>query len=149
MSELAKLNLGSGIDAIPGYVNVDSVAILGVDAIWDLNQEPWPWADESASEVRAYDVFEHVDDPLLFMRECYRVLEYGGLLNMHTCFWKSQNAFTDPTHKRFCTEETWDYWIPGTYLHSRYGAAYAGKVAFVKEIVALDGTELAIQLRRA
>jgi SAM-dependent methyltransferase len=147
-----KLNLGSGIDALPGYTNVDAMLVPGVDVLHNLDVEPWPWNDRTITEIRAFDVFEHVNDPLLFMRECHRVMKPDGLLNLHTCYWKSKNAFTDPTHRRFCTEETFDYWIPGTYLHSRYGAAYASvgdnAAIFRKESLGLDGTELAIRLRR-
>ena len=151
--ELVKLNLGSGTDALPGYVNVDAARIPGVDVVCDLDDGAWPWNDGSVAEIRAFDLFEHVDDPLLFMWECHRVLVTGGLLDLHTCYWTSRNAYTDPTHKRFCTEETWDYWVPGTYLHSRYGAAYAGTgidmATFTKESVRLEGTELAVRLRKA
>lgn len=152
MSELVKLNLGSGIDALSGYVNVDSANVPGVNVICDLDESPWPWNDNGVTEIRAFDIFEHVTDPLLFMRECHRVLVVGGILNLHTCYWRSQNAYTDPTHKRFCTEESFDYWCPGTYLHSRYGNAYAGTgvdaAVFAKEDVHLEGTELAARLRK-
>ena len=70
-------------------------------------------------------------------------------MDMHTCYWRSQNAYTDPTHKRFCTHETWDYWCAGTYLNQRYGAAYTGGFAvFSKLSVELAGTELAVLLKK-
>jgi Methyltransferase domain len=142
------LNLGAGSFPEPGWVNVDAVALPGIDAVHDLDTFPWPWPDGQVQRIKAYDVFEHVDKPLEFMRECWRVLEPGGMLDIHSCYWRSKNAFTDPTHKRACTDETWDYWVPGTYLNQRYGAAYAQGRHFEKVKLGMDGTELAVLLKK-
>jgi hypothetical protein len=144
------LNLGSGSIPLPRYVNVDIAAIPEVDVVHDLDVAPWPWANSTVSVIRAYDIFEHVNEPVLFMQECWRVLQQDGLLDLHVSYWKSENAFTDPTHKRFCTEKTFDYWVAGTDFQARYGAAYGlgGKVQFLKEFCKLDGQELHVQLRK-
>jgi SAM-dependent methyltransferase len=142
----AKLNLGCGSLPERGWVNVDLADLPGVDVVHDLDVFPWPWEDGSIERIKAYDIFEHIARPLEFMRECHRVLRAGGILDIHTCYWRSQNAFTDPTHLRACTEETFDYWIPGTYLHGRYGAAYAQGAHFERFRTELDGTELAVLL---
>ena len=36
-----------------------------IDVAWDLQDLPWPWADDSIDELIAIDVFEHLT---LFMR---------------------------------------------------------------------------------
>jgi hypothetical protein len=144
-----RLNLACGSQPVAGWVNTDFVAQPGVDVAWDLDEIPWPWGDGSAGEIRAFDIFEHVSDPLGFMAECHRVLADAGTLFIHTSYWRSENSFTDPTHKRFCTERTFDYWIPGTAYHARYGAAYGGH-AHPFELVSrrLDGQELAFTFRK-
>lgn len=124
-----RLNLGSGSAPQLDMVNVDRVDISGVDLVHDLDVLPWPFGDATVEMIMAQDVFEHVEDPVGFMTESHRVLESGGELLIKAPHFRHQDAFTDPTHRRFCTEYTWDYWIKGTVLYERHGAAYGG-VAF-------------------
>ena len=60
----------------------------GVDMVHDLDVFPWPWEDGAIERIRAFDVFEHVWQPLPFMRECWRVLRPHGILDMHTVHWR-------------------------------------------------------------
>lgn len=124
-----KLNLGCGSFPIAGYVNVDIANVPGVDVVHDLDVSPWPWETGSVDRIDAKDVFEHVIDAITFVTECHRVLRPGGVLHVRTPHWRSQDAYTDPTHRRFPTEYSFDYWIRGTELFSRHNAAYGG-VAF-------------------
>lgn len=121
-----RLNLGSGSQPrTPGVVNVDLVALPAVDVVHDLDVLPWPWDDASVKAIGAQDVFEHVADPVGFMTESHRVLESGGTLHIKSPHFRHQDAFTDPTHRRFCTPHTWDYWIKGTDLYALHNAAYS------------------------
>jgi cyclopropane fatty-acyl-phospholipid synthase-like methyltransferase len=122
-----RLNLGSGsTPRVSGVVNVDIARLPEVDVVHDLDVLPWPWDDASVKAITAQDVFEHVGDPIGFMTESHRVLETGGELAIKSPHFRHQDAFTDPTHRRFCTLHTWDYWINGTELHKLHGAAYGG-----------------------
>lgn len=157
---MIKINLGCGSQPIEGWVNVDLVKQEGVDIEWNLDAFPWPFEDGEAEAIRAFDVFEHVDDPCGFVSECWRVMAPDALLNVHTAYWRSENSFTDPTHKRFPTERTFDYWIVGADYYTRYGVAYARGAllkerqdgpgaGFKLEAVRLDGgTELDFWLRK-
>lgn len=145
---MVKINLGCGIRTRDGWLNLDVAALPGVDVVHDLDAVPWPFKDGVAEEISAEDVFEHVEDPLAFMAECWRVLAPGGHLRLRTSYWKSESAFTDPTHKRFCTELTFDYWCAGTEYFERYGAAYARGCEFLKIEVRLEDAELLVHLVR-
>jgi SAM-dependent methyltransferase len=141
--ELIKLNLGCGPHILDGYVNADIVPLPGVDIVTDLDQA-WPWEDESAEYILASHLFEHVNDSILFMREAHRVLAEDGILDIRVPYYRHVFAFTDPTHKRFCTELTWDYWIPGRPLHEAYGPGFGsvkGGPRYACDQMLLVGTE--------
>lgn len=143
-----ELVLGCGKHPVDGAVNIDRVPLPGVNITWDLDEGPWPLVDGVFDKVIAEHVFEHVQDPLLFMRECHRVMSPGGTLHITVPHWTSPNAFTDPTHRRFCTEQTWDYWVAGTHLHREMGEQYAGQATFQQVVTSRNkGDLLAVLLR--
>ena len=140
------LNLGAGDKAVEGRVNVDVVPLPGIDVVHDLDEHPWPWRNGEATEIHALHIFEHVADPLGFMQQCWRVLESGGWLHVEVPHWQSRNAFTDPTHRRFCTEDTFRYWVPGTWLWNSMGAAYHRNCPFTERKVRRQGQDLIVDL---
>jgi GT2 family glycosyltransferase/SAM-dependent methyltransferase len=100
----------------------------------DLAFEPIPFEDGSFECVYAYDFLEHIpmrayvreaDGPprtvnamVRLFNEIERVLVPGGVfesMTPHLPHW--QEAFRDPTHVSFWTEQTWDYLArPGELL---------------------------------
>src|SRR5258708_3920650 len=72
-----RLNLGCGPALMEGFVNVDIFAWPGVDVIADLDQ-PWPFEDGSCEFIVAAHVLEHLTEPVLFMKEAWRVLRSGS-----------------------------------------------------------------------
>lgn len=146
---MRRVNLGAGSDIRAGFVNVDWAALPGVDIVHNLDVLPWPFEDASVDEIIANDIFEHVNDALGFVNEIGRILKPGGVLRMRTCHWQHINAHTDPTHRRFPTEHTMDYWIKGTEFFEKYAGAYAAPgVAFERIKIERDGSELLFVLRR-
>lgn len=121
-----RLNLGCGRYPKRGAINVDRIAAPGVDVVHDLDVLPWPFDDNTFQLVSAIQVFEHVDDPVGFMCESWRVLRPGGELYLTVPHWQSENSHTDPTHRRHCTPHTWDYWIAETPLNRSNGPMYGG-----------------------
>ncbi|WP_136602531.1 methyltransferase domain-containing protein [Salinigranum halophilum] len=100
-SELSsrRANLGCGTDYIDGFHNVD-VRNVAADQNVDLNDLPWPWADDTFDLVLLDNVLEHLDDPQLALTECARVVEIGGEVVVRCPYPFSPGAFrTD--HKAF------------------------------------------------
>jgi predicted SAM-dependent methyltransferase len=127
-----RINLGCGQDIRRGWVNVDYCLDLGPGVtVWDLDEHPWPFEDACADEIWGLDIFEHVHDAVGFMVECHRILKPGAPLRLRTPFWQWPDAFTDPTHKRFPTEHTFDFWVKGTTFYENQNRMFGG-VEFIK-----------------
>ena len=143
-----RLNLGAGSNLFNGigWVNVDRVLLPGIQCVHDLDAPgPWPFADGVAEQIVAKDIFEHVADPIKFMTECHRILAPGAGLFIHCPYYRGRDAYTDPTHRRFPTEHTFDFWIPGTLLFSRNNLAYGG-VSFTRRSMEVSRETIAVSL---
>jgi predicted SAM-dependent methyltransferase len=79
----SKIHLGCGSRIFPGWLNVDGSAGEGVDLQWDLRR-PLPLPDASSGMIYGEHILEHLckDDAIRLLRECYRVLEPGGVLRV-------------------------------------------------------------------
>src|ERR671912_1740619 len=76
----AKIQLGSGGNPKPGWINVDLFA-SGADVALDLREE-LPFPSNLASLVYPEHLFEHLEyphDAKRFISEVYRVLQPGGI----------------------------------------------------------------------
>lgn len=142
------LELGAGRKLHSDRINVDIVPGPGVDVVHDLDIHPWPWPDASATDVYATHIFEHVRDPLGFMEDAHRVLEVGGMLHLEVPHFESPNAFTDPTHLRFCTPDTFRYWVPDTWLSDITGDLYHRGCLFDEIRNEQIGHDLHVKLRK-
>ena len=103
-----KLNLGCGSTLVPGYVNVDKYG--SPDVRHDLEEFPWPWGDDSVSEVRLIHVLEHLGTtPAKFLGvldELYRVCRHGARLYIAVPHPRHDFFINDPTHVRAITPDT-------------------------------------------
>ena len=117
-----KLHLGCGNIIKEGYENVDCIARVDVVRVVDLNDLPWPWQDNSISEIFAQDILEHLYplgkceaqmNIVGVMEEIYRVLEPNGVLEAIIPTTEGRGAFQDPTHVTFWNPNTLSYFIDG------------------------------------
>ena len=72
-----------GIDVNPIYAEAGNAFAeeKGVDAVFDTGvAENMPYPSDSFDFIVSYDVFEHVQNIELVMRECFRILKPGGKL---------------------------------------------------------------------
>lgn len=78
-----KLNLGSGPNIKPGWLNID-LFDPGADLQLDL-REPWPFPNDSVSYIYSEHVFEHFEfmhEVPHFLAESKRVLRPGGVFDV-------------------------------------------------------------------
>lgn len=116
------LNIGAGNDPIVGAVNHDITKHHDyIDVVWDLNNLPWPWEDDSFDLVNARAVLEHLDrDLLTTMNEIWRILKPGGVAVIKLPFWQHEVSWEDPTHRRGYALKTFDYFDPSTKIGKKY-----------------------------
>lgn len=85
---------------------IDHDPNCGADVIHELEDLPWPFADNSFDEVHAYEVLEHLGKQGDFrsffahFAEIYRILKPGGHLFATCPKWDSIWAWGDPSHTR-------------------------------------------------
>ena len=113
---IVKLDIGSGWNQEPGFINIDCRQLPGVDIVHDVESLPWPLPDVCATLVMARHMVEHINPTnqgfIKFMDECWRVLKIGGQMMLVTPYAGSPGYWADPTHINGCTPKTWDYFDP-------------------------------------
>ena len=117
-----KLQLGTGNNPLEGYVNCDLTKHRPeIDFAFDLEKD-WPSQyDNFFEEIVAYDVIEHLNDPVKFLDKCWNSLLLKGILNLKACGWRNPNFNIDPTHKHAYDIKSFDYFDPDTELGREYG----------------------------
>ncbi|MBV8816946.1 MAG: class I SAM-dependent methyltransferase [Acidobacteriaceae bacterium] len=78
------LYIGGAGRNVPGYINLDIVAVAGVDLL--ANAEQLPFGAGLFQRVECDAVLEHVRDPAQVMKEIARVLCPGGYAHLVTPF---------------------------------------------------------------
>lgn len=106
MEQKLKLNLGSGRRNIGNdWVNVDKYQHPNVKVVYDLNFMPYPFKDESVDQIYMNHVLEHLENPYEVMLECYRILKFGGTIEIIVPHRDSLNS-SDISHRCYFTERS-------------------------------------------
>ena len=95
------------MNRLEGYVNVDRYG--EPDLRHDLEVLPWPWPDDSVSEVVLKHVLEHLGQApsvyLAIMKELYRVCQDGATIRVIVPYHRHDHFYNDPTHVRAVTAD--------------------------------------------
>jgi SAM-dependent methyltransferase len=118
-----RLNLGSGRDWRPDYLNVDLNAAWKPDVVADICDPDLFYREFPCSrfgttrlqydyfdEIVALDVLEHIPDLSRAMTNCLSLLREGGIMRIHVPYDLSFGAWQDPTHVRAFNERSWWYY---------------------------------------
>lgn len=111
-TEGLRIDLGCGRYKRAGFIGVDKFSVVQPDVVCDFEKEKLPFEDSSVSEIYSSHVFEHIHDIQSVMNEVHRVMAPDGLLTIRVPYWTSEGAYRDPTHVRFFTEKSFEYWQP-------------------------------------
>jgi SAM-dependent methyltransferase len=93
------LDIGCGANKTPGAVGMDINPRTAADVIHDLDDLPYPFADDEFDEVIGRHVIEHVRDPMAVMCELHRITRGGGIVKLVTPHWTNPDFATDLTHR--------------------------------------------------
>lgn len=118
------VNLGSGKDYKPGWLNIDILDRAEPDLVLDLGRpQTWPLrlrgcagADVllqagSLETLYANNVLEHVPDLPCLMGNALTLLQPGGRFVIEVPYERALTAWQDPTHLRALNENSWVYYI--------------------------------------
>ncbi len=119
-----KLNFGSGLDKREGYVNVDVMPSVNPDMVYNLEELPLPWEDNSVDEILMFHFLEHLNllKPAWWFEwwaEVHRILKPGGQVVVIFPRWNSEDAFGDPGHMMILTHQRFLYLSKKAYMVAR------------------------------
>jgi predicted SAM-dependent methyltransferase len=78
-----RLNVGSGLKTVPGFINLDYQWHPGLDICWDVTNGLL-FRDNSASAIFSEHCLEHItrDECRCVLKECFRILEPSGVVRI-------------------------------------------------------------------
>jgi hypothetical protein len=104
-----KLNLGCGSDYLFEWINVDYYDTSKCDVVHNLEEFPWPWEDNSISEIRIIHTLEHLGADwkiyIKILQEMYRICEDDATIKVHVPSPWHWNYISDPSHVRPVTPD--------------------------------------------
>jgi predicted SAM-dependent methyltransferase len=145
-----KLNLGSGTDLRDGFVNIDLIdaADLQIDLEEIGKSKRLPYPDNSVELTLCSHILEHLHNFKDLMNELHRVTKSNGIVTVFVPMYPSKQAFQDPTHVRFFTDDTFSYLNEAHPLHQEHGVNYGFKPWVLQRQAVVSGWELAVNLRK-
>ncbi len=97
------LDIGCGRRKLPEAIGVDASTSSDADVQHDLEAFPWPFKDNTFDLVLLSHVLEHLTDTDKTLKEVRRVAKPGAHVVIQIPYFRSPDAFGDPTHKHFFT----------------------------------------------
>ena len=107
------VDIGCGAKKLNGAFGLDRRKRPGVDIICDF-ENAVPLRTNSVDVVYMSHIMEHIRDLIPFLEEVYSVCRPEAEVRVIVPYYTSRGAFRDPTHVRFITEDTFQYFEPPT-----------------------------------
>lgn len=127
-----KIDIGCGGSKREGFTGVDILKLPGVDVVHNLDEFPYPFADNSVDEIWMDQVLEHLKEPMKTVEELHRIGKVGAKIHIGVPYFRSMYAAIDPTHRNFFSVCWFNYFDPTHPYHSKY--QYSKAKFFIKQI---------------
>lgn len=111
-----KLHLGCGWEKLKGYINCDISKEVNPDKVLDLEKK-LPFNDNSVKEIIINHTLEHIREFMQLMEEFHRVCKNNAIIKIRVPYFAYPGSFQDPTHVRFFTLKTFDYFSKNNDLN--------------------------------
>lgn len=95
------LDIGCGGNRVPNSIGIDIDPNVNPDIVHNLNHYPFPLESNKFDKIYAKHIIEHLDDPISFVKEIFRLLKPGGIAFIATPHFSSYVAYSEPQHKLF------------------------------------------------
>lgn len=123
-----KLNLGSGMDYMDGFCNIDKSDVCRSDIKLNLEFGNFPiWWNNKIELIIANNFFVMVKNYRQIMNECHRVLkcEIGVMECINFDAERYPHLFfQDPEHQHGFTRENYNYLVQGHNAYENFGKIY-------------------------
>jgi predicted SAM-dependent methyltransferase len=130
-----QLNLGIG------HKDMGEIPSIGLP-YWNAEQDMIPRKGGSVGTIWALHFLEHIQNVMWVLRECQRVLQPGGLLNIVVPYGACHMYVHDLTHKHMFNEDTWRQTFRNAYYDDK-GTDWLFDVG-ANFIMAVKGENLAL-----
>ncbi len=114
---MKKLHMGCGYEILEWYINADSIALPGVDMVYDFDVFPYPFEDNTFDEVYSAHFMEHVTDLGAVMQELTRICKPWAQIKVIVPYFSNPGTWADYTHKRGFTTATFKYFHPDFFYN--------------------------------
>lgn len=128
-----KIDIGGGNNPKAGFNCVDKCkgAFYRIDV--DSKELQLPFQSEFVGEIYSSNCFEHIENLIPLMNECWRVLAWGSKMTIIVPHRDCVIATQDPTHKRFFNTQSMKYF--SGYYTRRYKLDYGIRCIFRVESI--------------
>jgi len=101
-----KLNIGAGDTRYNGFLNCDYDSNCNPDYVFNLENDTWPFEDNTVEEVIAHHVLEHLGEGYFrVIQELYRVCKHNAMIDIRVPHHRHDYFINDPTHRRPITPD--------------------------------------------
>ena len=107
----ALLKVLCGNSKLKGAIGVDMRKFPVADIIHNLDSIPWPFKDGSVDIFFAHSIVGHITSVADFLNEVWRIGKNGSRVVISVPYFRTIDAFSDPTLKHFFTSYSMDYFL--------------------------------------